>query len=86
MTRYRIYTENKDRVYIEHLLNQCFDGFTVYKTKGQWKGKAENSLVFEIIEDGGGLHALRNIAREIKAHNNQDAVLVTRETISGGLI
>ncbi len=86
MRRYRLYTEDKDKGFIEMLLNTCFDGFTLYKTVGSWRGKEEKSLVYEIIEDGGGLYTLRSIAQEIKAHNKQDAVLITYETIQGDLI
>lgn len=86
MRRYRLYTEDKDRGYIEHLFNVTFDSFTVYKTTGYWKGAKEKSLVFEVVEEGGGLHPLKNIAKDIKAHNNRQSVLITHETIQGVLI
>ncbi len=86
MRRYRLYTEDKDRGYIEHLFNVTFDSFTVYKTVGFWKGSKEKSLVFEVIEEGGGLYPLKHIAKEIKEHNKQQAVLITYETIQGELI
>jgi hypothetical protein len=75
MKRYDIHTENKDAKWIENLLSLGFDGFTIVKGAGFWKGEKEKSLDIIIYTDNTFL--VRAMAERIKAHNKQDAVLVT---------
>lgn len=49
MTVYRIYTEDINREDTIKLVSKWFDGFTVYQAMGYWQGKAESSLIFEVI-------------------------------------
>lgn len=75
MKRYDIHTENKDAKWIEELLSIGFDGFTVVKAAGFWKGTKEKALDIIIYTDNAQL--VQAMAQRIKHHNNQDAVLVT---------
>lgn len=75
MKCYRIYTENKDKNWIEELLSIGFDGFTIIKTDGYWKRTHESGL--EIVIYTANTNLIRAMADRIKHHNSQEAVLVT---------
>lgn len=74
LKRYSIHTEDKDAKWIENLLSIVFDGFTIVKADGFWKGIKEKSLEIIIYTDNTEL--IRAIAEQIKHHNNQEAVLI----------
>ena len=77
MKLYRIHTENKHRKFIEQLVSERFDGFSIYKQVGYWRGKREKSLCVEIMSDSPA--AEWNISRMCKAicgYNKQECVLV----------
>lgn len=74
MKCYRIYTENKDKGWIEELLSIGFYGFTVVKACGYWQGQEEKSLEIIIYTDNTQL--VQAMAEKIKHHNKQDAVLI----------
>lgn len=84
MKRFRIYTEDKNREKIEELLSIAFDGFTVIKTKGFWKGTPENALLIEIYTENAEL--IKALAGAIKKNNKQEAVLVTSADVDFELI
>jgi hypothetical protein len=86
MTRYRIYTEDKNRPYISKLLLQQVPGFTMFPALGYWEETRENSLVIEILDDNLTLETVQELAKLIKKYNNQEAVLVTVETVAGGIV
>lgn len=86
MTRYRIYTEHKHPKMLRLLVKKCFDAVTEFRGRGLWKGKAEKSVVFEIIGPSYLEKKVLECARIIKRENEQDAVLVTRELIEEVLI
>jgi len=75
MKKFTIHTENKDQKWIENLLSVGFDGFTIVRGEGFWKGFKEKSLEIIIYTDNAYL--VRAIADRIKYHNKQEAVLVT---------
>lgn len=75
MKRYAIHTEDKNEKWIENLLSIGFDGFTVVKAAGFWKGQKEKSLEIIIYTDNTLL--IRAMAERIKHHNKQEAVLIT---------
>lgn len=75
MKRYAIHTENKNEKWIEQLLSIGFDGFTIVKGAGFWKGEKEKSLEIIIYTDNALL--IKGMADAIKRHNKQEAVLVT---------
>lgn len=75
MKRFSIHTENKNEKWIENLLSIGFDGFTIVKPTGFWKGLKEKALEITIYTDNTEL--IRAIADKIKHHNKQEAVLVS---------
>ena len=79
---FKIYTENKNLDKVIQLASNRFPGFTLYKTIGVWQGKAENSIVIEIVNtgersDGSVELIVHALAEDIRVLNEQDAVLVT---------
>jgi len=75
MKRYSIHTEDKNEKWIKELLSIGFDGFTLIKGRGFWKGVEEKSL--EIIIYTDNTYLVKAMADRIKHTNKQDAVLVT---------
>lgn len=75
MKRFSIHTENKNEKWIENLLSIGFDGFTVVKAAGFWKGQKEKAL--EIVIYTANTELVRAMADRIKHHNKQEAVLIT---------
>lgn len=86
MITYRIYTEDKNTVEIEALLDTHFDGYTVLNARGRWKGQSENSLVIEIIGDAVKYDTVKFVVKQIKKLNRQEKVLVTVSQIEGELL
>lgn len=80
MTRYRLYTEDKNagRV-ISAIADAGIDGATVYETSGIWKGNTEASIVIEILidESQDKRAAIFALADRIKSMNNQEAAMIT---------
>lgn len=79
----RLYTENKNRNWIESLIGLHFpDGFSISEQVGHWKGGFESSLCIEIdtLTSDGIIYRtdIADIIRELKAHNAQEAILVQR--------
>lgn len=84
MKCFRIYTENKNPERLKELVSICFDGFTVIRTKGFWKGVPENALLIEIYTDNAEL--IRALAGAIKKNNKQENVLVTSVDVDFELV
>jgi len=84
MKRFRIYTEDKNREKIEELLSIAFDGFTVIRTKGFWKGTPENAVIIEIFTKDAKL--VRALCGAIKRCNKQEAVGLTVEQVDFELV
>lgn len=83
MKLYRIYTENKDRAWIERQASKRFAGFTIVDAIGYWQGKKEKSLIIEIIaqdqyEHKANIATLRDL---IRRHNKQESVLKTTQEV-----
>ncbi len=78
---YRIYTENRNKSLValrasEYLL----PGYTLIAGIGYWRGKPENSLILEYVSsDGNAREKIRDLAREIKALNGQEAVMIIEQ-------
>lgn len=72
---YRIYTKDKNRSKIEHLVSASHDGFTLIPAIGFYQGKQEKSLIIEILETT--LADAVKLAESIKRSNRQASVLVT---------
>ena len=74
---YRIFTENKKPRQVEQLVSQVFDGFTLVKTCGFWKGKPERGLLIEIDAVGDEKRdAVFKLAEALGALNDQESVMV----------
>lgn len=86
MFRYRVYTENKNVRVLRHLADCVADGYTVINADGVWKKQHEKSLVIEFIGAKQLAVEVVKLARKIKSINLQEAVLVTSEVVTGGLI
>jgi hypothetical protein len=87
MVLYRLYTE--DIKGTENLVSWGFEGFTLIKAQGYWKGKVENSLVIEILVDTQNDEADAKVfalADRIKACNKQESVLVTAQIIEAKFV
>jgi len=82
MIKYNIYTENKQLKWIEHVLNEFFEGFTIYKAIGFYKGIKEKSLVIEIVIPDNEFRwrelQIKTLIKMLKGYNKQDSVLVTK--------
>lgn len=75
----RICTEDKNHEQVRELCAKRFDAFTIYHGLGAWKGVLEPSLTIEIAIIGapfGWQEAVVTLARDIKALNRQEAVLI----------
>lgn len=78
---YRIHTENVGRKAIAELVSKYFKGFTILDASGYYEGKAERSLVIEIMAPVAMCHVVRFIGKAICSLNNQECVLITHEPI-----
>ena len=87
---YRIYTENKNYDSLVRLTSNLFPAFTITRGIGVWEGTAEQSAVIEIAEVGQDSGSLENrvltLAENIRAENEQDAVLVVSIPATGILV
>lgn len=85
-TIYRIYTEDVSRKDIIVILDNLFDSYSIFTADGVWKGDHEDGLVIEIIESHPPLSNSIDskvwlAAQQIKRHNVQEAVMVTKQPI-----
>jgi hypothetical protein len=71
---YRIYTEDLNREEILRLASKMFESFTLQPTTGYFQGKAEESVVLEIVEAGES--DILALAKSIRHLNGQKSVLV----------
>lgn len=74
MTKYEIYTEDKNLKKIESILSNYFLGFTIQKTIGQWRGIIEKGLLIIIFSNE--FDKIKRVAKTIKLNNNQECVLI----------
>jgi hypothetical protein len=77
-TLYRICTESGhtyDRNTYD-ILNKTFDGYTVIRTIGTWKGQKENSLIIEILGRPTDRINVLVVCQKIKEANNQECILL----------
>jgi hypothetical protein len=71
---YRIYTEDQGREMLIKVTGKHFESFTLQPTMGYFRGKPEKSVILEIV--GARESAIKKLAREIGALNEQRTVLV----------
>jgi hypothetical protein len=73
---YRIYTEEKNKKAIVGLVAKQFEGFTLQPTLGYYRGKAEKSIVIEIV--GATAAKIKRLAKQIGEMNGQQSVLILK--------
>ncbi|MDQ1407525.1 MAG: hypothetical protein QOG55_3154 [Acidobacteriaceae bacterium] len=71
---HRVYTQDKRRATIVRVISKQFDNFTLQPTTGYYRGKAEKSIVLEIV--GAKESQVKWLAARIREINRQASVLV----------
>jgi hypothetical protein len=71
---FRILTEDKNVKRVKAMLTGLGLDFTLYRARGSWQGREENSLAIEL--DNVPRYRAENAAKAIKSLNNQEAVLL----------
>ncbi len=79
-TVYRIHTEATNLAETRAILDERFDGYTLYEATGRYVGASEASLVIEVWSVNDDMFtAVQSAANAIKTANNQTAVCVTSQ-------
>lgn len=79
-TIYRIYTEATNLAETRAILDERFDGYTLYEATGRCAGTSEASLIVEVWSTNDDMFtAVQSAANAIKQANNQTAVCVTSQ-------
>ena len=87
MKQFKLYTEDKNFIgVVLPAIKARFKSFTIWEASGFWKGEDENSIVIEIIAPAIEAEKVYAVAREIKMHNKQQAVLVTVQEVEMQLV
>ena len=71
---YLIGTEYKNVSEIRSILNRHVEAYTLLEGTGAWKGVPERAVTIMIVTDDA--ERVTRVAEEIKAWNDQEAVLV----------
>lgn len=82
MKLYRIYTEYKERGWVEEFVTKYFKGFSIIEAAGYYKGQGENSIIIEIVAPCTLVHVLRFMCACIAQHNEQECVLLTEQSLT----
>ena len=86
MILYRLYTENKNRKWLEQTIAERFDGFSIQEQTGYWQGQKEKNLCIEIMDNRKSAPMLiQEIVKAICGYNQQDYVLIQRIVLDGYL-
>lgn len=83
---YRIYTENKNLTTLKEIISRHFLSYTLLEAKGIWNRQEEESLIIEIIGEEAREGEVNQVAKEIKAYNQQEAVLITKGQVASRLV
>lgn len=89
MIKFEILFETNNRANFldfETLASELFDSFTVQETMGYWQGDKSPAYIFSLIGEKNQAPTVKYLARYIKAHFLQDAVLYTETVISSEII
>ena len=78
VVRYRLHTEHL----APSLVARYFDGFTLVRTQGYYGGKAESSVIIEIIGTEDDASKVQTLARDIREQYRQTEVWITSEEIT----
>jgi len=84
-TVYRVYTENLNSRAVTEIIGRYFEGATITKAIGldsRTQGASESAIVIEIITSKPDqLQRIAFMAQDIRTHNAQISVLVSRATV-----
>ena len=72
--RYDIYTENKNKPWIQELATARFGSFTIFTAEGSFQGVQEGSLIISVIDTEPSF--VQQFAEEVKRWNEQQAVMI----------
>lgn len=87
MKVYRLYTENKNRDWIEGLADRHLTSYTLYVASGRFEGKSEPSIIIEVISDSDAMPVvMKALAARIKYLNEQQEVWITSHDIDVSII
>ena len=78
VVRYRLHTEHL----APSLVARYFAGFTLVRTQGYYGGKAESSVIIEIIGTEDDASKVQTLARDIREQYRQTEVWITSEEIT----
>lgn len=76
--RYRIHTEHC----APSLIGRYFPGFSIVRAQGYYDGKAEASIIIEIIGMESDKPKVLTLARDIREQYRQSEVWITSEAIT----
>lgn len=76
--RYRIHTQHV----APNMVARHFDGFSIVRAQGFWKGKAEDAVIIEILGTVDDGPKVRTLASEIREQYRQHEVWITTEEVS----
>lgn len=74
------------RAFLDHTVAPVFPGFTTYRAHGYWKGTAEPTLILETLDAPERRADLDAVAKAYAKQFDQEAILVTQETVASDLI
>ncbi len=77
--------EAEFREFLRDIVDVRFDGYTITKTEGKWKGESEDSYVLTFICSEFEYPTVVTIAKMYKGIFNQDSVLMTRTELLGSI-
>ena len=81
---YRLYTE--DFPNLKDLTSRYFSGATFLYGNGLWMDVVEATTVIEVVGTIADLQSITHLAGDIRAVNNQQAVLITWNRVSSLLV
>jgi hypothetical protein len=84
MKLFTIYTESRPN--LARLTSGRFEGFTLVKAEGYWRGLREDSTKIEILADAERRADVLTLAEEIRFVNEQQAVFVTEADVRAELV
>jgi len=84
MIRYTLYTEDKEGTVegILELVSKYFEGATIQRGVGLWRGKSEYCLKIELMVDETNIRndiKLESLVSDIKIVNDQETVMVVKD-------
>lgn len=77
--------EAEFREFLRDIVDVRFDGYTITKTEGKWRGESEDSYVLTFICGEFEYPAVVTTAKLYKSTFSQESVLVTRTELLGSV-